>query len=94
MPTESLRKSEATPIGSTGSILLAGRTVIVNGETPGTDFPVGVNIRREVEQFAKCCIENTIPDASGRSVRHTMAVIEAARLSAEWNAAVELTELE
>ena len=80
-------------VGSTGSIMLTGRTVVVNGEKPGTDFPIGENLRTEIREFASCCLEGRTPDANGHSVRHTMVVIEAAKQSAERNEVVEVPGL-
>jgi predicted dehydrogenase len=80
-------------VGSAGSIELVGRTVTVNGEAPGADFPVGLSMRSELEHFAVTCLEHGTPDSNGQSVRETMAVIEAARLSAERGAVVDLAEL-
>ena len=49
---------------------------------------------RQVQEFATCCTEGTEPDASAKSVRHTMAVIEAAKQSAERGEVVMVSEFE
>ena len=45
-------------------------------------------------EFATCCLEGKEPDASGRSSRHTIAIIEAAMRSAERNEPVLLSEFD
>jgi predicted dehydrogenase len=80
-------------IGSLGSILLNGRTVTLNGEGPGTEFPVGESLREEIHEFATCCLDSKTPDANGESVRHTVAIVEAARLSAARDEVVMVSEL-
>ena len=51
-------------------------------------------MREQVREFADCCLTGREPDASGRSVRHTVAVIEGARLSAERGEPVKVAELD
>ena len=48
----------------------------------------------QIREFATCCLEDTVPDANGRSVRQTMAVIEAAKQSAERDEPVEVSEFD
>jgi len=82
-------------IGSKGSMLVTNRSLSVNGE----DVPFEENSNRvgmpgQIGEFADSCLNGKTPDASGRSVRHTMAMIEAAKLSAERNVPVELSEFD
>jgi predicted dehydrogenase len=82
-------------IGSEGSMFLTNRSLMVNGEE--IDFDQNSNrlgMPNQIGEFAECCLQGKVPDASGRSVRHTMAMIEAAKLSAERNAPVKLSELD
>jgi predicted dehydrogenase len=51
-------------------------------------------MQNQIREFAECCLENRQPDANGRSVRHTMAIIEAAKQSAERNEIVQMAEFE
>ena len=81
-------------IGSEGSIALAGTTLTLNGEPVEVQDPVATGMRDQIGEFADCCLTGREPDASGRSVRHTMAVIEAARLSSERGEAVQVAELD
>ena len=77
-------------VGSTGSIMLTNNSLVVGDE----EIEVGSaskGMERQIREFARCCLEGDEPDASGRSVRHTMAVIEAAQTSAEINEPVNVT---
>ena len=79
-------------IGSTGSIMVTNQTLVLNGEEVELEETSGAGMPNQLGEFATCCLEGGTPDASGRSVRHTMAVIEAAKQSAERNEAVEVAE--
>ena len=81
-------------IGSEGSMMFTHRGLTVNGEDIPIESPTGNGMRNQVDEFAACCLEGRTPDASGRSVRHTMAVIEAAKQSAERNAPVSVSEFD
>ena len=84
---------DQTIVGSHGSIATTNEKLILNEEeilVEGT----GNAMRNQIEEFAVCCMEGREPDASGRSVRHTMAVIEASKQSAERNEPVEVSEFE
>ena len=48
----------------------------------------------QIQEFASCCLEDKVPDAESRSVRHTMAIIEAAKQSAERNQPVLVSEFD
>ncbi|MBQ43900.1 MAG: hypothetical protein CME15_15750 [Gemmatimonadetes bacterium] len=69
-------------IGSDGSMMLTNSKLVLNGEEVPIDSSLG-GMGRQLREFARCCLEGGEPDASGHSVRHTMAVIEAVQLSAE-----------
>ncbi len=79
-------------IGSEGSIVLAGGELTLNGE----EVPVeeGNGMVSQIREFATCCLAGETPDASGRSVRRTMAVIEAAKQSAERDVPVDVSEFD
>jgi len=81
-------------IGSKGSMMLSGQKLLVNGEEISIDGTSGEGMSNQIREFADCCLGNRQPDASGRSVRHTMAVIEAAKQSAERHEIVQLSEFE
>ena len=81
-------------IGSEGSMTFTHRGLTVNGEEVPIKAPTGVGMRNQVAEFATCCLEGGTPDANGRSVRHTMAAIEAAKQSAERNAPVQVAEFD
>lgn len=82
-------------IGGKGSMFLTNQSLTLNGKE--VSFEANSNragMPNQIREFADCCLNGKTPDASGRSVRHTMAVIEAAKLSAERNAPVDLSELD
>lgn len=79
-------------IGSKGSMLMSGSKLLLNGKEVAVEGSSGEGMPNQVREFAECCLEGREPDASGRSVRHTMAVIEAAKLSAERNEVVQISE--
>jgi len=81
-------------IGSKGSMMLSGQRLLVNGKEVPLEGTSGDGMRNQIREFAVCCLEGSEPDASGRSVRHTMAVIEAAKQSAERNEPVQMSEFE
>ncbi len=69
-------------VGSEGSITLTHSKLLLNGEEVVLEDMTGSGMRNQISEFAACCLERRTPDASGRSVRHTMAVIEAVQESA------------
>jgi len=77
-------------IGSKGSMMLAGGKLTVNGEAVAVEGANSDGMVNQIREFADCCLNGRQPDANGRSVRHSMAVIEAAKLSAERNAPVQV----
>ena len=81
-------------IGSEGSMLVTNQQLIVNGEVIPVEGATSDGMRNQIREFATCCLEGGTPDASGRSVRHTMAVIEAAEHSAERGEKVGVAEFE
>ncbi len=80
-------------MGSRGSMMFNHQRLLLNGQEVEIGSP-GDGMRNQIREFADCCLESKTPDASGRSVRHTMAVIEAAKQSAERNEAVLVSEFE
>jgi len=81
-------------IGSKGSMMLAGQKLMLNGKEVQIEGSSGEGMKNQIREFAECCLEGREPDASGRSVRHTMAVIEAAKQSAERNETVQVSEFD
>ncbi len=81
-------------IGSKGSMVLTGQTLVMNGKEVPIEGSSGDGMKNQIGEFAACCLEGKEPDANGRSVRHTMAVIEAAKQSAERNEPVQVSEFE
>lgn len=80
-------------MGSLGSMMFTHGRLSLNGEEVVID-DASSGMGNQIREFADCCLEGGTPDASGRSVRHTMAVIEAAKQSAERNEAVLVSEFE
>jgi predicted dehydrogenase len=81
-------------MGSKGSMFLSGDKLLMNGQEVAIDGSSGEGMRRQIHEFADCCLNGRIPDANGRSVRHTMAVIEATKQSAERNKPVLVSEFD
>ncbi|MDP6779738.1 MAG: Gfo/Idh/MocA family oxidoreductase [Candidatus Latescibacteria bacterium] len=81
-------------IGSEGSMMATGSNLLLNGEAVELDGENRDGMVRQVQEFATCCMEDTEPDASAMSVRHTMAIIEAAKQSAERGEVVMVSEFE
>jgi len=80
-------------IGSKGSLMLTGDKLLLNGQAVPIERTSGEGMQNQIREFADCCLTGREPDASGRSVRHTMAVIEAAKQSAERNEPVLVSEV-
>jgi predicted dehydrogenase len=81
-------------IGSEGSMMMSGQKLMLNGKEVPVEDSSGGGMQNQIREFAECCLEGREPDASGRSVRHTMAVIEAAKHSAERCAPVKVSEFD
>lgn len=81
-------------VGSKGSMMMSGGKLLLNGKEVTIEGTSAEGMPNQVREFAQCCLEGSKPDASGRSVRHTMAVIEATKLSAERNEIVKLSEFD
>jgi len=81
-------------VGSEGSMMLAGQKLIVSGKEVSVDGANSEGMPNQIREFAACCLEGREPDANGRSVRHSMAVIEAAKHSAERNEPVQVSEFD
>jgi predicted dehydrogenase len=89
-------------IGSKGSMMISRGKLLLNGKEVPVEGTSREGMPNQVREFAECCLEERDlcfgyrvarkPDASGRSVRHTMAVIEAAKQSAERNEVVQVSE--
>jgi len=81
-------------IGSEGSMMMTNQKLVMNGEEVPVEGSTGDGMPNQIREFATCCLEGGTPDASGRSVRHTMAVIEAAKQSAERKETMQVSEFE
>lgn len=81
-------------IGSKGSMMATNQKLLLNGEEVQVEGSAGEGMRRQIWDFADCCLKGREPDASGKSVRHTMAVIEATKQSAERDETVQLSEFD
>ena len=81
-------------IGSEGSMLVTGRKLVLNGDEVPLELDPDPFAPKHSQtgEFIRCCLEGIEPDASGRSVRHTMALIEAAKQSVERNEPVLISE--
>jgi predicted dehydrogenase len=81
-------------IGSKGSIFLSSDKLLMNGKEVNIEGSSGEGMRNQIHEFADCCLKGRQPDANGKSVRHTMAVIKATKQSAERNKPVLVSELD
>jgi len=81
-------------IGSTGSMMATNQKLSVNGKEIELEGTAAEGMPNQIREFAECCLTGQEPDASGRSVRHTMAVIEAAKQSAERDETVWVSEFD
>jgi len=81
-------------MGSKGSMFLTGDKLSMNGQEVAVDGSSGQGMKLQIEAFTESCLTGKEPDASGRSVRHSMAVIEAAKQSAERNKPILVSELD
>ena len=81
-------------VGSEGTLQVNNREVKLNGEDVEVVGDTGDGMPNQVREFVTCCLEGGEPDANGRSVRHTMAILTAVALSAERGEAVDLKELD
>ncbi|MBD3185122.1 hypothetical protein GF312_22770 [Candidatus Poribacteria bacterium] len=79
-------------IGSKGSMMQIGDKLMLNGKEVEIDGSNSQGMTKQIWDFADCCLIGRQPDASGKSVRHTMAVIEAVKQSAERNEKVDVAE--
>lgn len=80
-------------VGSEGSIAMTNQNLTLNGENIPIGETLEVGMANQIREFATCCLEGNVPDANGKSVRHTMEVIEAVKKSSERNAPVRISEL-
>ena len=81
-------------IGSKGSMFQSGDKLLLNGKEVAVEGSSSQGMQLQLKEFAECCLTGRQPDANGRSVRHTMAVIESAKQSAERNKPVLVSEFE
>ncbi|MDA1190778.1 MAG: Gfo/Idh/MocA family oxidoreductase, partial [Candidatus Poribacteria bacterium] len=70
-------------VGSEGSLSFTNSQLTMNGQSVAVEGSSSDGMRLQIQEFADCCLNGGVPDASGLSVRHSMAVIEAAMLSAD-----------
>nr|HRU06546.1 Gfo/Idh/MocA family oxidoreductase [Candidatus Brocadiia bacterium] len=77
-------------VGAKGSLFISGDQLLLNGEPVEVKGSLKEGMKNQVQEFADCVLQGRQPDANARSVRHTMAVIEAAKISAETNAPVNV----
>ena len=80
-------------VGSEGTLSMTNRELDLNGEKVEVEGDASVGMPNQIREFVRCCLHGGEPDASGRSVRHTMAVIEAVALSAEQGEPVAIAAL-
>ena len=81
-------------VGTEGTMTLNDETELtVNGETvvSGEQKPMSFGV--QVGEFAQSVRENREPQTSGRAVAPTIAVLDAARLSALTNVPVSVDEM-
>ncbi|MBT5712397.1 Gfo/Idh/MocA family oxidoreductase [Candidatus Poribacteria bacterium] len=79
-------------MGSEGSMRFTNGELTINGEAVEVEGSSSEGMGRQIQEFADCCRTGAAPDASGPSVRHSMAVIEAAQHSAERMEPVQVAE--
>jgi len=83
-----------TIVGSNGSMAITTQRLVVDGKEMPVTVGSGEAMENQVREFASCCLEGRTPEASGKNVRHTMAVIEAAKQSADSGKPVLVSELD
>ena len=81
-------------VGSKGTLQVNNREVKLNGEEVAVEGDTGLGMPNQVREFVTCCLQGGTPDANGRSVRHSMAILTAVALSAERGEPVEIGELD
>jgi predicted dehydrogenase len=81
-------------IGSKGSMFQSGDKLLMNGQEVAVNGSSGQGMQIQINDFAESCLTGKVPDASGRSVRHSMAIIEATKQSAERNKPVLVAEFD
>ena len=87
-------QSDTTIIGTSGTLYIQGDQLLLDGtEVPNLESNSGA-MRSQMADFAECAQCGGTPDADGRSVRHTMAILEAVKLSIARGQPVDLREVE
>jgi predicted dehydrogenase len=81
-------------VGSQGSMFITSQKLMLDGEEIEVEGVAADGMCNQIAEFADCCLKGRTPDASGESVRHTMALIEAVQLSSARGEVVDLAELE
>ena len=81
-------------VGSEGTLQVNNKEVALNGEDVEVEGDTSLGMPNQVREFVTCCLEGGTPDANGRSVRHSMAILTAVALSAERGEPVDLDELD
>ncbi len=80
-------------MGSEDSLYINGETIIVGGETLNVPMQEFNGMRDEIAEFGAAIVEGREPEASGRDVRRTMVLLEAAKASMQHGGIVDTTAM-
>ncbi len=79
--------------GTEDSLYVNGETLVVSGEERHVPMQEGGGIYTELAEFASAVLEGREPEASGKDVRRTYALLEAAKLSMKEGRIVDASSL-
>jgi len=79
--------------GTDDSLYVNGETLIVGGEERHVPMQEGGGMYTQIAEFASAVLEGREPEASGKDVRRTYALLEAAKLSMKEGRIVDASQL-
>jgi len=79
--------------GTEDSLYVNGETIIVGGEEQQVPMQEGGGMYTQIAEFASAVLEGREPEASGKDVRRTYALLEAAKLSMKEGRIVDASQL-
>jgi len=79
--------------GTDDSLYVNGETLIVGGEERHVPMQEGGGMYTQMAEFASAVLEGREPEASGKDVRRTYALLEAAKLSMDEGRIVDASQL-
>ena len=87
-------QSDTTIVGTNGTLYIQGDQLLLDGQEVPDMESNSVAMRNQMADFAACATRGGTADADGRSVRHTMAILEAVKLSIARGQPVALSDVE